>query len=394
MKAFFEKISLLSLSLMMISPFSVSPAIPKMIAFYQAQGHPASQVDILFSLSSFAVLAMLLLNPMISSFLSEKAIIILGLLLIGIGGALPVFIQSYPLVFLSRIILGLGIGLINAKAINIISERFTGKERIKMLGYRASTEVLGASLFTFISGYLIVFGWTQAFMIYLLALIILVLYLLFVPDMPHPSSKDQAELVADQKNKSLTREQLKLIIGLALYAGFVILINTSNTLRIPLVVDHLGIGSARDASFILALMMLMGILAGFTFSRLLEIFKVYLMAAVVIALGLGMLILWQAQSLVSVGLGALITGFVYSIGVTLAFNTISEKFPSHQLTKATTLVLIGCNVGGAAAAFVLQLIAHWFDSLIAAYVIYSIISLLLGLSLFLRVILKRKKHQG
>ncbi|EFY01952.1 hypothetical protein SDD27957_01320 [Streptococcus dysgalactiae subsp. dysgalactiae ATCC 27957] len=38
-KSLIEKISLLSLSLMMVSPFAVSPALPKMIAYYQAQGY-------------------------------------------------------------------------------------------------------------------------------------------------------------------------------------------------------------------------------------------------------------------------------------------------------------------------------------------------------------------
>lgn len=39
MKAFMEKFSLLSLSLMLVSTFAVSPALPKMLSFYQTRGY-------------------------------------------------------------------------------------------------------------------------------------------------------------------------------------------------------------------------------------------------------------------------------------------------------------------------------------------------------------------
>ena len=47
------------------------------------------------------------------------------------------FVQAYPLVLLSRIAFEMGIGLINAKAIAIIGQRFQGKERVQMLVFVA-----------------------------------------------------------------------------------------------------------------------------------------------------------------------------------------------------------------------------------------------------------------
>ncbi|QZT27464.1 MFS transporter [Streptococcus dysgalactiae] len=372
-KSLIEKISLLSLSLMMVSPFAVSPALPKMIAYYQAQGYQAQSVEILFSLSSFAILGVLLIMPFLNRFLSERTTVVVGLLLLAGGGSFPVLNQAYPLVFGSRILLGLGIGLINARAINIISERFSGKERITMLGYRGSAEVLGSAFLTFLAGYMIPFGWSLAYLIYGLGFVILALYLLFVPPMISPQAP-----VASQERQNLSLKQLWQILGLAGYAGFVILVNTSNTLRIPQVIDQGQMGSATQASLILSLMMLMGILAGISFGPLLMLLKDRLMAWVAFVLGLGMLVLWQGDNLFLVAIGALSTGFVYSIGVTYVFHTLSERISSHQLTSATTLVLIGCNLGGGGAALVLQLLSHLSSDLKAAYLIFALASL--GLS--------------
>ncbi|EHI70893.1 MFS transporter [Streptococcus ictaluri] len=395
MKSLIEKINLLSLSLMMISPFSVSPALPKMIAYYQKVGYQTKDVELLFSLSSFAILVILLLNPLISRLLSEKITIILGLLLLSAGGSIPVLIQDYPLVFLSRIFLGLGIGLINAKAINIISERFKGKERIRMLGFRASAEVLGSAVFTFLAGYLIGFDWSFAYVIYAFGFLILMLYLLAVSPMP---TETTSPLENSQKNTkkasqvALSAKQILYIFSMALYAGFVILINTLNTLRIPQVIDRLQLGSASQASLILGLMMLMGILSGLSFSRLLSAFRDELASLVVFVLGLGMLVLWQGNSLFLVSLGALSTGFVYSIGVTYIFNALSEKIPSHQLTLATTLVLIGCNIGGGSAALVSQLLSVFSQDLRQGFLIFAILSFLLSVLLY--GITKGKKKQS
>ncbi|VTS76882.1 major facilitator superfamily protein [Streptococcus dysgalactiae] len=314
-KSLIENISLLSLSLMMVSPFAVSPALPKMIAYYQAQGYQAQSVEILFSLSSFAILGVLLIMPFLNRFLSERTTVVVGLLLLAGGGSFPVLNQAYPLVFGSRILLGLGIGLINARAINIISERFSGKERITMLGYRGSAEVLGSAFLTFLAGYMIPFGWSLAYLIYGFGFVILALYLLFVPPMISPQAP-----VASQERQNLSLKQLWQILGLAGYAGFVILVNTSNTLRIPQVIDQGQMGSATQASLILSLMMLMGILAGISFGPLLMLLKDRLMAWVAFVLGLGMLVLWQGDNLFLVAIGALSTGFCLQYRSDLCFS--------------------------------------------------------------------------
>ena len=124
-----EKMSLLGLSLLLISAFSISTALPPMLDYYSPT-FSAAQVELLVSVPSFSVVAMLLLNSFIDKWLSDRQLIVTGLLLLSSAGIFPFFVQAYPLVLLSRIAFGMGIGLINAKAIAIISQRYQGKERV------------------------------------------------------------------------------------------------------------------------------------------------------------------------------------------------------------------------------------------------------------------------
>ena len=45
--------------------------------------------------------------------------------------------------------------MINAKAISIISERYSGNDKTRMLGYRGSAEVVGSAILTFMVGQLL-----------------------------------------------------------------------------------------------------------------------------------------------------------------------------------------------------------------------------------------------
>ena len=47
--------------------------------------------------------------------------------------------------------------MINPRAITIISERFQGRERVQMLSYRGSAEVVGMALLTLAVGQLFAF---------------------------------------------------------------------------------------------------------------------------------------------------------------------------------------------------------------------------------------------
>lgn len=99
-----EKMSLLGLSLLLISAFSISTALPPMLDYYSPT-YNASQVELLVSVPSFSVVAMLLLNPFVDKWLNDRQLIMTGLILLSSAGIFPFFVQWYPLVLLSRLVL-------------------------------------------------------------------------------------------------------------------------------------------------------------------------------------------------------------------------------------------------------------------------------------------------
>ena len=372
-----EKMSLLGLSLLLISAFSISTALPPMLDYYSPT-YNASQVELLVSVPSFSVVAMLLLNPFVDKWLNDRQLIMTGLILLSSAGIFPFFVQWYPLVLLSRLVFGMGIGFINAKAISIISQRYQGKERIQMLGIRGSVELIGGASCSLLVGQLLKIHWTLAFLIYGFGFIILAMYLLFVPPM------EQIEKKEIQKSKQgLNKKDFAMILGMALLSGFVICINSSISLRVPLFqVDGKTIVGGESA-LVLSLEQGIGIAAGLSFASLLAHIKNRLLPMALLCLSICLFGIALANNLLTLILSSVGVGLFYSIILTFIFHRLSECIARNLLNKATAYVLLGCNLGSAVSPYVLKLLALVSSSFSWIFLAYAIVSFLLFLGFLL-----------
>ena len=390
MKEQMKKIALLSLSLILTSAYSVSIVLPSLLQHFSE--YTTAQVEMLISAPSFAITVMIVLNAWLSRYMKDRSMIVGGLLLLSVSGMVPVFVQEYPVMFASRIFLGIGIGLINAKAISIFSEYYEGREKAALLGYRGSAEVLGSAVMTLVAGKLVLIRWNLAFWVYALGFVIVLLYLVWVPGSMEPgqsagAEKESLEAEADGKRECWKKEVLP--IAYALFAGFVICIYCSNSLRVPMLILEKKLGTESEASIILTLMMLMGIAAGVYFGKLTMWWKEKLPGVGCLMLGAGMLLTAYAGNLPLIGVGISIVGFFYTVLVTYSFHQISERIPQYSINTATSIVLVGCNLGAACSPFVLKWMGRFSEGVSVPFVGYAGMMGVLGIVLI--VVTGRKK---
>ncbi len=374
MKKTTEKLAILSLSLMLVSTYSISAVLPSMLGYFNS--YSPSQVDILISIPSFAIMIMILVNTWLAGYLNERLMITGGLLLLSISGTAPLFIQNYTFVLISRILLGLGIGLINSRAVSMISERFTGAERTALLGYRSSAETLGNAVLTFIAGRLLLIHWTRAFIIYAFGFLILILYLAFVPEKTRDSSSGtQAGNTTISASPALGRHHMPMILFYAVSAGFLICTSSSISLRIPLLVLEKGYADETQASVVLGIFLMVGIISGILYGKLVSIAHEHLFFLCVLACCAGLLVMARANSLLVLGIGAVISGLAHTAAITCVFNGLPSHLPSESVHAATSLVLVGCNLGAFSTPFAAGLAEKLFPGAAAAY--YACCGLLL-----------------
>lgn len=375
MKKLLEKVSILSLSLVLTTSFSISSALPYMFEYYKDL--PKSQIELLVSLPSAGIMVTLFLNTIIERYLDERKMIITGLLILSLFGMVPFFNQAYPILFISRFIFGMGVGLINAKAISIISERYQGRERIQTLGFRGSAEVVGTALVTLLVGFLLQFGWTSSFLAYGAGLIVLFLFMAFVP---YHQQEENQHTQAKHK-EPLQKEEWKLTIILAIVAAVIVLCNVGITLRIPSIVAYTFKDQHNSASFILSAMQLIGILAGLTFSGLVHLFKSKLITYAGIAYGFSMMAVALSPSIPLLAISALFSGYTYSTALTMVFQILSAKIPARRLNQVTSVAVLGCSFGAAITPFALNTIGLISDSNAFIFTVLGMAMALLAFSL-------------
>lgn len=385
-------IGVLSLSLILTSAYSVSCCLPEMIEYFN--GYSRSSIELLLSVPSFAMLTMIALSSIISRFLPERAMITTGLILYGAAGVVPVFVQSYPIMFAARICLGIGTGLINSKAITVIGERYTGSLQQKLQGIRCSMETLGQASLTLVAGQLLIFGWNYAFLIYSVAFLILFLYLTFVPAKEKQVKEEIREEKAAAGTEGAKVFNTKTILSIVKYAalGFLMIsTNVSNSLRVPSYIVDQGLGTAAHGSLILSCSVFSGFVSGLFYGFLAEKLKKAVLPFGLLGASCGLFTMYKADSLILIAIGACICGAFVTICLSYMFSRLPETLPISALNTGNSIVLIGCNLGSSTAPFVLQAIGLVNNSLNGGFITYAMAYAGLAVIVILKNMIINKK---
>ena len=372
MKTKMEKFAILSLSWMLISTYSVSTALPAMKEYYIE--YSGSQVEFLVSAAALGISFTILFNTVIAKYLKERLMVAGGLLLLSGSGIVPVFTDVYPVILGSRFLFGIGVGLVNVKAISIISERYSGREQETLLGFRSSFEMLGNAVLTLIAGQLLAFGWQKAFLVYALGFLVLALYLLFVPE------KEETMHTAIEKSTSgmFNQKNIRTAIFYTICGFLLVVANATCSLRIPVLVEERGFGTASTASIVLSVLMIVGILAGFLYGNLLKICRKKIFFFCLAGYCVGMILMAAAESFLLFMAGVVITGFAHTTGITCVFNGAAADEPGELLSVVNSIVLVGCNLGSACAPFLIEGIELVWPVSFAAFPVIGIVLLLIG----------------
>ena len=298
-----------------------------------------------------------------------------GLLLLSVSGIIPVFTDIYPVILGSRFLLGIGIGLVNVKAISMISERYSGREQETLLGFRSSFEMLGNAVLTLVAGQLLVFGWQKAFVIYGFGFLVLVLYMLFVPE---KTMETMHTAIEKSTSEMFNQKNIRTAIFYTICGFLLVAANATCSLRIPVLVEERGFGTASTASIVLSVLMMVGILAGFLYGNLLKICRKKLFFFCLSGYCVGMILMAAAGTFLLFMAGAVITGFAHTTGITCVFNGAAADEPEELLSVVNSIVLVGCNLGSACAPFLIGGIELVWPASFAAFPVIGIVLLLTG----------------
>lgn len=378
-KSLLQKGAILSISLMLTSSQAINGVIPQM---KQSLGISQSQSELLGTAPSITVILFILLSSYFAKRIGMKKTIILGLLLAGIGGIIPVFTATFQTVLISRVILGAGLGVYNSLAVTYISSLYSGNTRATLLGIRNSMEALGQTILIFLAGVLVNINWTASFLVYAIAFPVALLFALKVPEIRDENSDIPENHVKEKMNP--------MVFALVLFAILLVMNSIAISVRFASIATEIK-GVNFNASNYLALMPILGILAGFMFGPINKwIGKGTLYLGIIFFIISNLLIAVSNGNMTFLLTGLFLSSITGSWCFPFIFSNLDKVTTKNTINFATSLIFIGCNIGNFIAPIAMQLAQFLTRStnLTAPFFVFAGIFIVILFVTFLRQIKK------
>lgn len=285
----------------------------------------------------------------------KRTLLFTGLILFMIGGVMPFFVDSLPLIIAFRGLLGLGVGITMPLSVDIISDFFEGRERDFLIGFGTSTVACIGAIFFQLGGGILAdaFGWQYGFLTYLFPLWILALTFLFLPE---PQKRKQESQQLKQKVK-IPKVIIGVSIGQILFSALIF----GYVTNISVVISSENLGTATQAGMAISVFTFGTLLIGFVFGRIKHLVPISYIPLAVFTTGLGMMICYFSHSLTMIFIGSIIAGAGMGIGLPGVFARVAEATPKNSGTSYVGLVVAAQGVGGIVGPFLFQMIMDIFN---------------------------------
>ncbi|MCC8150862.1 MAG: MFS transporter, partial [Lachnospiraceae bacterium] len=174
------KITILVLTFSQMATNGLSPAMSDMAAAFPDVA--TSTIQMLMTLPGIFVVILSLISAWLTSVFPKKYLIGTGSLGICATAVLGTFFhQSLPGLVAWSALMGIGMGLISALTVSLISDYYEGQEKENLMGLQTSAANVGGMIMTVVGGLLTAIAWNFDYLVYLIAVPGLLLLIMLVP---------------------------------------------------------------------------------------------------------------------------------------------------------------------------------------------------------------------
>lgn len=371
------KIAILSCCFITASINAITGNIPEMAKTFHTT--PLHIVELITTIPALFSMFAILISTYLVKKTGYKMMATIGIVLCGVTGIIPVFIQNIYVILFARGLFGFGTGLISTSLIALIVYFFDGETRSTMIGLQGSIGGLGSLSSTFIAGQLLVHGWNMSFSTYIIAFIVLFIFYANVPDVKKEMSH-QTTTTQTQQNKMSKNNVLKVV-------AFVILLFLSVAfanlyiVKSATLITEVGYGRAQDGSTVIMLISIGSLCSGALYGKIVTKIKKLTLPIFYLAIGLSFILASVTTSFLLMLISAYIFGFGFMIFVPYFQDMFNKEF-AEQRETITRVALITQSLSGFVAPFIGNIITTMTPTTQGQYVVGGVVFFVLTLVTF------------
>ncbi len=311
----------------------ITPVLGILNEKYHAYG--TSMVQLLQTLPYFLIMVGSLTIGYLTTKISKKKIIILGLFIIGICGILPYFTDSFTILFISRLLIGFGFGITGPMNTAIVADFIEPENRAGFMGLHVVGMGVGAMMGNLLGGAFSGLGYKYFYLVYLAAFIAMV----GVMSVLEEKKPTQGEKVSDMK---MTRMVWVLSIASFVHTLFITTYNTN----IGIYLAEQFSSGATLTGIVTAINSAFALVCGMMFSKISGFLKKYTLPFSVLAAAMGYAILLFVPGMVGVYIASALCGISLSCFMAIANYLLTISVEKEAVAKASGLFAIVGGIGG------------------------------------------------
>lgn len=286
-----------------------------------------------------------------------RPVAIIGILIMSIGGAFPFLmpdITNYGFIIFSRVVVGIGLGIMFPVGNASIIALCEGEQRSRLLGLGITIQFVFNIIYTTLAGYLTEIAWNYSFLAYLVGFIPLVIALVWMPE----SKGVVAASKAADATQGQPKEKGKISRAIGGYAVFALAAWTCVvTVQVVTssILDVRGLAGPGEAALVINCCGVGTILCGVLFPYLVRIFKGRLFGVAGVFIVIGLIPCLFATSSIVYAIGVFILGFAGSAFFTAAQNATGNITPPDRVPFVSGIMTSMMNLGPFLGPYVFSL---------------------------------------
>ncbi len=313
---------------------SLSPVLSSVHEYYSEVD--VSLVQMLITVPTLVACVFAVLTGWLALHISKKKIFLFAALVAGASGLIPLLSDSFGLLFASRALYGVALGIVVSLVTALVADFFEGDERVQVMGIQGASVGAGLMLVTTLAGFVGKADFRYSYYLSVLGFISFALLLILLPERP------VAQSPTGQKKKIRLNHQVFIMAAFLFAEGFFIIIYTTNLSM------HLAgalKGNTAIAGTITGVFSVAQIIMGILLGKISRITGRYTLPAAMFALAAGYLMMvFFPGNLPMLLVAAVFCGFSQSVycakamsEVTLVVDPDSTPMASSLLTVALCL---------------------------------------------------------
>lgn len=302
-------------------------------------------IQMLTSLPSLLIIPFVLLGGKLTEKVDFVRILQIGLWLFAVSGVLYLLSNKMWQLIVVSALLGIGSGLIIPLSTGLISRYFVGAYRVKQFGLSSSITNFTLVIATAVTGYLAEESWHLPFIVYLLPLVSIMLIGHLKTNRPESVSATSsqgiraAELAAIDTGGSKYGIHIRHLIQLMAFYGVTTYIVLAVIFNLPFLMEKHHFSSG-NSGLMISLFFLAITVPGFCLDKIVGYLKERTKLYSLLAIGLGLLLIWIAPIEWLIIPGCILVGLGYGIIQPMLYDKTTHTALPQKTTLALAFVMM------------------------------------------------------